>query len=162
MLQRVRDWGHGGDGTGTVIRRTPDHLGTGRITGSDRASGVFHPNGAVPGVDVDGCGAAVVGAGPRPVEVQTSPADMPAEKRGSTRVGRVPYREAVSSHHEAEVYLQALNSSVRQLAAASHQRFVVEGCSSYVKTTYIGYDFGGDMVAALYGHADHVEIRLPV
>jgi hypothetical protein len=31
---------------------------------------------------------------------------------------------------------------------------------SYVKTIYIGYDIGGEMVAALYAHADHVEVAL--
>jgi hypothetical protein len=31
-----------------------------------------------------------------------------------------------------------------------------------VKTIYVGYDIGGEMVAALYGHADHVEVALAV
>jgi len=34
------------------------------------------------------------------------------------------------------------------------------GCSSYVKTIYIGYDIDGEMVAALYGRVDLVEIAL--
>jgi hypothetical protein len=29
-----------------------------------------------------------------------------------------------------------------------------------VKTIYIGYDIDGEMVAALYGHIDHVEVAL--
>lgn len=66
----------------------------------------------------------------------------------------------MGSHREAEGYLEALNPSVRRLATSSHEIFVAEGCSSYVKTIYVGYDFGGEMVAALYGHGDHVEIAL--
>jgi len=66
----------------------------------------------------------------------------------------------MGSHREAEGYLEALNPAVRRLATSSHEIFVAEGCSSYVKTIYVGYDFGGEMVAALYGHGDHVEIAL--
>lgn len=36
------------------------------------------------------------------------------------------------------------------------------GCVSYVKTIKVVYDIGGEMVAALYGHADHVEVALAV
>jgi hypothetical protein len=35
-----------------------------------------------------------------------------------------------------------------------------EGCTSYVKTIYIGYDVEGEMVGALYGHGDHIEVAL--
>jgi alpha/beta superfamily hydrolase len=66
----------------------------------------------------------------------------------------------MSSHSEADAYLQGLNAPVRRLATSSHEVFVAEGCSSYVKTIYVGYDFGGEMVAALYGHSDHVEVAL--
>jgi hypothetical protein len=66
----------------------------------------------------------------------------------------------MGSHHEAETYLRMLNPLVQKLAAAAHSLFVAEGCSSYVKTIYVGYDFEGEMVAALYGHADYVEIAL--
>lgn len=34
------------------------------------------------------------------------------------------------------------------------------GCTSYVKTIYVGYDIDGEMVAALYGHSEQVEIAL--
>lgn len=34
------------------------------------------------------------------------------------------------------------------------------GCSSYVKTIYIGYQLGDEMVAALYPYLDHLELAL--
>ena len=63
---------------------------------------------------------------------------------------------------EAREYLRTLNKRVATLGSAIHEMFVAEGCASYVKTIYIGYDIGGDMVAALYGHGDHVEVALAV
>ena len=38
--------------------------------------------------------------------------------------------------------------------------FLAEGCHSYVKTIYIGFEIDGEMVAALYPFAKHVEIAL--
>ena len=49
---------------------------------------------------------------------------------------------------------------MRALATSAHDIFVEYGCTSYVKTIYVGYDHDGEMVAALYGHSDHVEIAL--
>lgn len=63
------------------------------------------------------------------------------------------------SHREAETYLSELGAT-RSLAALAHEVMVAEGCSSYVKTIYVGYDIDGEMVAALYGHADHIEVAL--
>lgn len=63
-------------------------------------------------------------------------------------------------HSDAENYLAEVSSEVRQVARGVHQVMVGLGCASYVKTIYIGYDLGGEMVAALYGHADHVEVAL--
>src|SRR5665213_3463112 len=60
----------------------------------------------------------------------------------------------------AVAYLAGINGSVRPLAAAIDALFSSAGCASYVKTIYIGYDIGGEMVAALYGHQDHVEVAL--
>jgi len=34
------------------------------------------------------------------------------------------------------------------------------GCSSYVKTIYIGFEFKGEMVAAAYPFASHVEVAV--
>jgi hypothetical protein len=41
-----------------------------------------------------------------------------------------------------------------------HDALLSLGCVSYVKTIYIGYDIDGNMVAALYGRSDHLEIAL--
>jgi len=67
---------------------------------------------------------------------------------------------AVLSHSEAEEYLSRLNKKVAKIAGELHKIFIDEGCSSYVKTIYVGYDFNGAMIAALYGHADYVEVAL--
>ena len=70
------------------------------------------------------------------------------------------YSRSVTSHGEADAYLAELNPTVGHIALAAHEILVAKGCSSYVKTIYIGYDIDGEMVAALYGHADHVEVAL--
>lgn len=70
------------------------------------------------------------------------------------------YHVVVRTHDEAEAYVAELNGTVRDLAAAAHQVLISEGCASYVKTIYVGYDIDGEMVAALYGHSDRVEIAL--
>jgi hypothetical protein len=61
---------------------------------------------------------------------------------------------------EAQQYIAELNKTSAALCTQVHEMFLAAGCSSYVKTIYIGYDIGGEMVAALYGHADHVEVAL--
>jgi len=61
---------------------------------------------------------------------------------------------------EAREHLRTLNKRVATLGSAIHEMFVAEGCASYVKTISIGYHIGGDMVSALYGHGDHVEVAL--
>lgn len=61
---------------------------------------------------------------------------------------------------EAQKYIADLNKISAALCAQVHDMFLVAGCNSYVKTIYIGYDIDGEMVAALYGHADHVEVAL--
>jgi hypothetical protein len=63
-------------------------------------------------------------------------------------------------HSEAEKYLAELSPAVRQVARGVHDVMIGLGCASYVKTIYIGYDLEGEMVAASYGHADHVEVAL--
>ena len=67
---------------------------------------------------------------------------------------------AVLSHSEAEEYLSGLNKKVAKIAGELHKILIDEGCSSYVKTIYVGYDFNGAMIAALYGHAEYVEVAL--
>lgn len=66
----------------------------------------------------------------------------------------------MKSHAEADAFIGELNPRVARLAQAAHQTLVRLGCNSYVKTIYIGYDLDGEMVAALYPHADRVEIAL--
>lgn len=61
---------------------------------------------------------------------------------------------------EAQKYIAELNKTSAALCTQVHEMFLAAGCSSYVKTIYIGYDIDGEMVAALYGHADHVEVAL--
>jgi hypothetical protein len=61
---------------------------------------------------------------------------------------------------EAQKYIAELNKTTAALCAQVHEMFLAAGCSSYVKTIYIGYDIDGEMVAALYGHVDHVEVAL--
>ena len=63
-------------------------------------------------------------------------------------------------HSEAEGYIAGLNNRIGKIASQAHQILADSGCSSYVKTIYIGYDFNGEMVAALYGHSDYVEIAI--
>lgn len=64
------------------------------------------------------------------------------------------------SHTEAEQYLAEIGKKVNRIARDAHELLVNNGCSSYVKTIYIGYDFDGQMIAALYAHADHVEVAV--
>ena len=59
-----------------------------------------------------------------------------------------------------ETFMAGLASPARKLAEKAHAAFLAEGCSAYVKTIYIGYDFDGEMVAAMYPHAKSLEIAL--
>lgn len=61
---------------------------------------------------------------------------------------------------DAQTYLTEMSKRIRPLASELHEILLKLGCVSYVKTIYIGYDINGEMVAALYGHSDHVEIAL--
>lgn len=57
-------------------------------------------------------------------------------------------------------YLEDLAGFTKSVAEITHGLLIEAGCASYVKTIYIGYDIDGEMVAALYGHHDHVEVAL--
>ena len=61
---------------------------------------------------------------------------------------------------EVSAYLEPLNPVVKKLAADCNKVLDVKDCTSYVKTIYIGYEIDGQMYAALYAHADHLEIAL--
>jgi hypothetical protein len=67
---------------------------------------------------------------------------------------------AINNHNEAVAYIDTLGKKVAPIASEAHNALVGQGCSSYVKTIYIGYDLDGVMVAALYGHAEYVEVAL--
>lgn len=66
----------------------------------------------------------------------------------------------MSTSTEAVEYLKTLNKKTARLGEAVDELFGREGCSSYVKTIYVGYDIGGEMVAAMYGRGDHLEVAL--
>jgi hypothetical protein len=63
-------------------------------------------------------------------------------------------------HSDAEAYIAGMNNKIGKIASEAHQILIDSGCSSYVKTIYIGYDFNGEMVAALYGHSEYVEVAI--
>lgn len=65
-----------------------------------------------------------------------------------------------TNHEDAEAYIASLNGKVRNIALSAHAELLKEGCSSYVKTIYVGYDFNGEMVAALYGHSEYIEVAI--
>lgn len=65
-----------------------------------------------------------------------------------------------TNHEDAEAYIASLNGKVRNIALIAHAELLKQGCSTYVKTIYIGYDFNGEMVAALYSHIDYVEVAI--
>ena len=60
---------------------------------------------------------------------------------------------------EPKEYLSELGG-MKPLATAANRLLVKAGLLAYVKTIYIGYEHDGEMVAALYGHADNVEVAL--
>ncbi len=62
---------------------------------------------------------------------------------------------AINDHYEADAYIATLGKKVAKIASEAHSALVGQGCSSYVKTIYIGYDLDGVMVAALYAHTEY-------
>ena len=56
--------------------------------------------------------------------------------------------------------LGTLNKTLKPLGVALHSELINTGCTSYVKTIYIGYDLDGVMVGALYPHTNRVELAL--
>jgi hypothetical protein len=61
---------------------------------------------------------------------------------------------------EEDRLLRTLGPDLFASGSALHDRLTTSGCSSYVKTIYIGYDLDGVMVAALYPHTNRVEVAL--
>ena len=62
----------------------------------------------------------------------------------------------------AEEYFSQWGTNVTPLSMPLHVVLLAQGCDSYVKTIYIGYEVSGEMVAALYAHANHIELALAV
>ena len=62
----------------------------------------------------------------------------------------------------AEEYFSQWGAKVTPLGMPLHVALLAQGCDSYVKTIYIGYEISGEMVAALYAHANHIELALAV
>lgn len=57
--------------------------------------------------------------------------------------------------------LTEASPSAKQLMVAVHAYFAHEAhCDAYVKTIYVGYQLGTEMVAAVYPHARSVEVAL--
>lgn len=52
------------------------------------------------------------------------------------------------------------SKQIRRLAQLVDEVFISLGCSRYRKTIYVGYEFDGEMVAAMYVHRDSLEIPL--
>ena len=61
---------------------------------------------------------------------------------------------------EAQAYISGTHKKYRSFANRLLKCFLQQGCISYVKTIYIGYEIDGKMVAALYRHEDRVEVAL--
>ena len=51
---------------------------------------------------------------------------------------------------------------LRPSAKLFHKTVLANGCTPYVKTIYIGYEWQGEMVAALYPHVESLEIALAI
>lgn len=66
------------------------------------------------------------------------------------------------SSNVAEEYFSQWGAKVTPLGMPLHVALLAQGCDSYVKTIYIGYEISGEMVAALYAHAAHIELALAV
>lgn len=89
--------------------------------------------------------------------------DLKNDPWSHTRANCVVSEELImehSEHSEADEYIGKSNGKLKKIAGDLHKKLIAEGCSSYVKTIYIGYDFNGAMIAALYIRAEYVEVAL--
>ncbi len=66
----------------------------------------------------------------------------------------------MTDHQQAHRLLAESNEYVHHLGIQVHEVLAATGAVSYVKTIYVGYEIGGEMIAALYPRADHLEIAL--
>lgn len=61
----------------------------------------------------------------------------------------------------AEKLVQESVSSVRRALKSTYEYFVDQnGCTTYVKTIYVGFELQGTMVAAAYPHSQWLEVAL--
>jgi hypothetical protein len=68
-----------------------------------------------------------------------------------------------TSQSDAERFIEGIsNKSLRGIAAILHQYLLSIATTDYVKTVYIGYDFNGEMLAALYRNTTAIEVALPL
>lgn len=74
--------------------------------------------------------------------------------------GGARYLRHVTDHQQAQRLLAESNEYVHQLGLRTHEVLAATGAVSYVKTIYVGYEINGEMIAALYPRADHVEVAL--
>jgi len=64
---------------------------------------------------------------------------------------------------EAQLFIAGIEKrSLRNLAHKLHEYLIRESVIDYVKTIYIGYEFQGEMFAALYRNVSAIEIALPL
>lgn len=68
--------------------------------------------------------------------------------------------DGVILSQEAISYIEKLPKPGREICRWLHSYLETKGCASYVKTIYVGYEINGEMVAAIYGYRDIVEIAL--
>jgi hypothetical protein len=59
---------------------------------------------------------------------------------------------------DVEALLSESRAEIRELAETFHTAITELGCTSYVKTIYIGYQLGDQMVAALYPRGGSIEV----
>lgn len=51
-------------------------------------------------------------------------------------------------------------AKIRAVTETLYDALVALGCTPYVKTIYIGFEYQGELVAALYPHPNRVEVAL--
>lgn len=64
---------------------------------------------------------------------------------------------------EADAFINSIERApLRTLAREIHGHLMKESIVNYVKTIYIGYEFQGEMFAALYRNTNAIEVALPL
>ena len=63
-------------------------------------------------------------------------------------------------NQETQAFIENSPAKTRKIISEIVDIFESQGCVSYVKTIYIGFEIDGEMVAALYAHEKYVEIAL--